>query len=66
MSHLPLEALWVWVLLGVGVAGGAWWKSVRPGSNDNGGFAGAVGVVIILVLFIFFHGNGNGYLPLRF
>ncbi len=66
MSTLPLQAVWVWILLGIAVAGSAWWRAIRPGGNSGGGFASALGVVIILVLFVFFRGAASGQLPLGF
>ena len=66
MGILPLQAVWVWILLGLAVAGSAYWRAMRPGGNSGGGFASAVGVVIILVLFVFFRGAASGQLPLRF
>jgi len=65
MAVLPLQAVWVWIVLGVIVAAAAWWKTVRPGAGSGGSFASAVGVVIILVLALYFHkaAFGGAVLP---
>ncbi|MBN1345265.1 MAG: hypothetical protein JXQ73_21410 [Phycisphaerae bacterium] len=64
MAILPLQAVWVWILLGIGVAVSAWWATVRPGKNSGHLFAPALGVVIILLLVVLFQGAATGELPL--
>ncbi len=66
MVNLPDQALWVWIVLGMSVAGSAYWANVRPGSGSARGFAPAIGAVIILFLLVFFRGVALGDLPLRF
>jgi hypothetical protein len=53
MGYLPIQAIWVWILLGTGVAISAWWATIRPGTSSGRLFAPAIAVIIILLLVIF-------------
>jgi len=66
MSSLPIQAVWVWILLGLGVAVPAWWAILTPGMSQRRLFGPALGAVLILLLVVVLRGVALGESVLPF